>query len=328
MNSVFGKLLRPVLTALGLAVGVCASASAQDYPNKPVRILIPYTPGGGADAAARLAANQLSKAFGQQFLVEARPGGNTVIATQAVARAPADGYTLLMTGGATMSLLPLVTDKLPFDPLADFAPLSMLSRFPFVIAAVSSLGANSLRDVVDLAKAKPGALAYASNATGGTVHLGMELFAYRAQIKLNHIPYKGFAAALPDVLAGRTPLMMADLAPIDAQVKAGSLKLLGVTSPERSPFFPGVPTVAEQGYPGYELMIWFAMYAPAKTPPAIVAKLGDELRRWLATPEAKAAFAAIGHEAAPTTGDAVRDTIQAEQKSYRPTVQAAGIRAE
>ena len=136
MNSVIGKLLGPVLTAIGLAGGVGAPAIAQDYPNKPVRILIPYTPGGGADAAARLAANQLTKAFGQQFLVEARPGGNTVIATQAVARAPADGYTLLMTGGATMSLLPLVTDKLPFDPLADFAPLSMLSRFPFAIAAV------------------------------------------------------------------------------------------------------------------------------------------------------------------------------------------------
>ncbi|MBC7727671.1 MAG: tripartite tricarboxylate transporter substrate binding protein, partial [Microbacteriaceae bacterium] len=183
------------LCALALHLG---TAHAQDYPHKPVRILIPFTAGGGADAAARLVANHFSKIFGQSFIVEARPGGNTVIATLAVARAPADGYTLLMTGGATMSLLPLVTDKLPFDTLADFAPIGMLSRFPYAVVSSAKLEATTLREVLALARARPGEIAYASNATGGTVHLGMELLAQNAGVKFNHIPYKGFAAALPD----------------------------------------------------------------------------------------------------------------------------------
>ncbi len=323
LGRLFGRTLLP-LCALALPFG---AAHAQDYPNKPVRIVIPYTAGGGADAAARLVANHFGKAFGQSFIVDAKPGGNTVIATVAVARAPADGYTLLMTGGATMSLLPLVSDKLPFDALTDFAPIGMLSRFPYAVVSSAKFEATTLREALDLARAKPGQIAYASNATGGTVHLGMELLAQNAKVKLNHIPYKGFAAAMPDVIAGRTQLMMSDLAPIDAQAKAGSVRVLAVTSAQRSPFFPGVPTVAESGFPGYELNIWFALYAPAKTPPAIVARLSDELRNWLSGPEARASFAAIGHEAAPTTGEAVRQTIVAEQKSFLPTVQAAGIKA-
>jgi tripartite-type tricarboxylate transporter receptor subunit TctC len=313
-----------LFAALGLLL---APAQAQQYPDRPVKIIIPYTPGGGSDAAARLVAGHFSKAFGQSFIVEAKPGGNTVIGTVAVARAPADGYTLLMTGGTTMSLLPLVTEKLPFDAFTDFVPLSMLSRFPFAVVASGKLGANSLREALDMARARPGELAYASNATGGTAHVGMELLIRSAQVRMTHIPYKGFAPALPDLVSGRTQLMLADLAPIDALAKAGSLKILAVTTPERSPFYPGVPTVAEQGFPGYDLTIWFAMYAPAGTPAPIVARLGDEMRKYLSSAEGKAALAAIGHEAWPTSGDAVRQYIVNERKSFQPTVQAAGIKA-
>ena len=202
-------MLRRALLVL-IGAGLWAAAQAQTWPDKPIRLIIPYAPGGGADAAARLIAAQLSKALGQSVIVDSRPGGNTTIAGLAVARAPADGYTLLMTGGSTMSVLPLMGEKLAFDPVADLEPLGMVSRFPFTVAVSSTLDVKTLAEVLALARAKPGELAYASNGIGSMVHLGVELIAYSAQVKLIHVPYKGFAPALPDVLTGRTPLMMAD----------------------------------------------------------------------------------------------------------------------
>jgi tripartite-type tricarboxylate transporter receptor subunit TctC len=321
------NLLRRALLALACSAAL-APAAAQTYPDKPIRMVIPYAPGGGADAAARLMATQLGKALGQTVLVDARPGGNTTIAALAVARAPADGYTLLMTGGSTMSVLPLVNDKLPLDPQAELVPLGMISRFPFIVAVAATQEMRSMADLVARARAKPGELAYASNGSGGMVHLGVELMAHSAQIKLNHVPYKGFAPALPDVITGRTPVMMADWSPIAGQLKSGQLRPLAVTSAKRWPSLPDVPTMAEQGFPGYELEIWFGLYAPKGTPAPILKRLNDEMRRWLATAEAREAFAAIGHEPAPTTPDEVRARIAAEQKLFGPAVKAANIRAE
>jgi len=185
-----------------------------------------------------------------------------------------------------------------------------------------------LPEVLALARAKPGELAYASNGSGSMVHLGVELIAYSAQVKLIHIPYKGFAPALPDVITGRAPLMMADWAPISAQLKSGALKPLAVTSAKRWPLLPDVPTVAEPGFPGYEMEIWFGLYAPAKTPAAVVTRVNDEMRKWLATAEARDAFAVIGHEPVPSTPDAVRQRIAAEQKLFGPAIKAAGIKVE
>ena len=260
--------------------------------------------------------------------VDSRPGGNTTIAGVAVARAPADGYTLLLTGGSTMSVLPLMNDKLPFNPLIDLTPLGMVSRFPFIVAVSATLNLKSLAEVLALARAKPGELAYASNGSGSMVHLGVEMMAYGAQVKLNHVPYKGFAPALPDVITGRTPLMMADWAPIAGQVKSGALVPLAVTSAKRWAVLPEVPTMAEQGFPGYDLEIWFGLFAPAKTPAAIVTRINNEMRKWLATAEAREAFAAIGHEPAPTTPDEVRQRISAEQERFGPAIKAADIKAE
>lgn len=321
-------LRRTLLALTGAGALASTKARAQAWPDKPIRLIIPYTPGGGADGAARLIAAQLGKALGQTVIVDSRPGGNTTIAGIAVARAPADGYTLLMTGGSTMSVLPLMSDKLPFDPVADLAPVGMVSRFPFILAVSATLDVKTLAEVLALARARPGELPYASNGSGGMVHLGMELMAYSAQVKLNHVPYKGFAPALPDVITGRTPLMMADWAPIAAQLKSGALRPLAVTSARRWPSLPDVPTVAEQGFPGYEMEIWFGLYAPARTPAAVVTRINDELRKWLATAEAREAFAAIGHEPAPSTPDEVRQRVAAEQKLFGPAIKAANIKTE
>ncbi len=310
--------------------GSAPAARAQDaaYPDKPVRIVVPYAPGGGADGAARLIANALGKALGQAFVVEAKPGGNTTIAALAVARAPADGYTLLMTGGSTMSALPLVMDKLPLNPVAELTPVGMVSRFPFIVAASTTFGAQTLAEALDKVRARPGEIAYASNGNGGMVHLGMELLASRADVKMLHVPYKGFAPALTDVVTGRTPLMMADWGPIAGAAEAGRIKLLAVTSAQRSPLLPDVPTVAEQGFAGYNLDIWFGLYAPAATPPAIIARLNDAMVRWQRSDEARTAFQRIGHEAAPSTPDEVKARIAAESKAFADVVKRAQIKAE
>ncbi len=323
------SFVRRFAGALGVALALAAAtpaALAQGYPNRPVRVIVPYPPGGGSDAAARLIANHLTQTLGQSFVVEYRPGGNTLIGSQEVARAAPDGYTLLMTGGSTMTLQPLVAEKMPFDAIADFAPIGMLSRFPFFVVAASSLPASNLKEMVAIARDKPGQFVYATNGTGTTGHLGMEMLATAANVKFTHVPYKGFAPAMPDVISGRVPVMMADLPPIREQVKAGALKLLAVTSQQRLPSFPNVPTVAESGFPGYEMEIWFAMFAPARTPTEIVARVSDAMRKYLSSPEGREAFAQIGHEAYPAGGDVIAKRIVDEQKAYAPVVKAAGLK--
>ena len=324
------KLLALLLLALaGSAFAPAGPALAQGWPAKPVRVIIPYPPGGGAEAAARFLANHFTQAFGQSFVIDNRPGGNTVIGAEAAAKAAPDGYTLFITGGSTMSVQPFVfAGRLPYDPLADFAPVSMVSRFPFFLVTPSSLPAKSLAELVALVKAKPGQLSYASNGSGSIAHLGMEMLKLSTGMDLLHVPYKGFAPALPDLLSGRITVMMADLAPIGAQVRAGNLRVLGVTSRERSGHMPEVPTIAELGNPGYEIDVWFALYAPAKTPLDIVARLNAEARRYLGSAEAKEAYGKVGHEPAPSTDEAVRTRIVAEQKAFAKAVKDAGLKPE
>ena len=265
-----------------LAAGLSASmalfagfAAAQAYPAKQVRVIIPYAVGGGADAAARLVADHLGRTLGQAFVIDPRPGGNTVIGAEAAAKAPADGYTLFVTGGSTMSIQPFVFQgKLPYDPLGDFAPVSMISRFPFFLVVPSTLGVNTFADFAAYVKARPGQLSYASNGSGGLGHLGTEMLRQAMGLDLAHVPYKGFGPMLPDLLAGRVAAVMMDLAPLGSNARSGSVKFLAVTSSGRSSFMPEVPTVAELAIPGYEIDVWFALYAPAKTPVAI--KLGKQ----------------------------------------------------
>ena len=308
---------------------LAGSAFAQGWPAKPVRVVVPFPPGGGAEAAARFLANHFTTAFGQSFIIDNRPGGNTVIGTEAVAKAPADGYTLLVTGGSTMSIQPLVfAGKLPYDPLGDFSPVSTVSHFPFFLVVPASLQVNTLAELVAYVKARPGQVSYASNGSGTMAHLGMEMLKQATGMDLLHVPYKGFAPALPDLLSGRIGVMMADLAPVGQQIRAGSLKVLAATSAQRSAFLPEVPSVAELGNPGYEIDVWFGLFAPAKTPADIIARLNAESRKYLLSAEAKEAYGKVGHETLYSTPEMVRARIIAEQKAFAKAVKDAGVKPE
>ena len=323
--------MKPFLNLVLAAVAVMLSShvTAQTYPSKQVRVIIPYSVGGGADAATRLVTDHLSRALGQAFVVDSRPGGNTVIGAEAVARAPADGYTLFVTGGSTMSIQPFVfPGKLPYSPLGDFAPVSMISRFPFFLVVPSTLGVNSYAELLTYVKANPGKLSYASNGTGSIGHLGTEMIRQATGMDLTHVPYKGFGPVLPDLLAGRIALVMMDLAPLGSNATSGAVKIIASTSAQRSPFMPNVPTVAELAIPGYEIDVWFALYAPARTPAAIINVLNAELRKLLGSPEGKAAYARLGHEAMFSTSEYVTARIVSEQARFEPAVKAAKLKPE
>ena len=310
-------------------LAAAGSAAAQAWPSKPVRVIVPFPPGGGAEAAARFLAGHLSQAFGQSFVIDNRPGGNTVIGTEAAAKSPADGYTLLLTGGSTMSIQPLVfAGKLPYDPLGDFAPISTVSHFPFFLVVPASLSVNTLAELVAYVKARPGQVSYASNGSGTMAHLGMEMLKQATGMDLLHVPYKGFGPALPDLLSGRVGVMMADLAPVGQQVRAGSLKVLAATSAQRSSFLPEVPSVAELGNPGYEIDVWFGLFAPAKTPADIVARLNVETRKYLDSAAAKEAYGKVGHEPISSTPEVVRARIVTEQKAFAKAVKDANLKPE
>jgi tripartite-type tricarboxylate transporter receptor subunit TctC len=311
-------------------LSACAPfAAAQAYPSKTVRVVIPYPPGGGAEAAARLLSMHLTQALGQPFVIDPKPGGNTLIGTEMVAKSPADGYTLLFTGGSTMSVQPFVFEgKLPYDPLNDFAPVSMVSRFPFFVVVPASVPAKTLAEFVAFAKAKPGQVAYASNGTGALAHLGTEMLSRGTGIDMLHVPYKGFGPALPDLLSGRVSLMMADWVVVAPHIKEGKLRALAVTSRSRWNSAPEVPTVAETAIPGYAVDVWFALYAPRGTPADILTRLGDETRKYLASPEAKAAYDKLGHEAYGSSGEEVMALVRAEHAKYSVAVREAKVSAK
>jgi tripartite-type tricarboxylate transporter receptor subunit TctC len=317
--------------AVAAAAIACAApaALAQTYPAKPVRVIIPFPTGGGAEQATRIVANHLTKALGQPFVVEARPGGNTIIGAEAVAKSAPDGYTLFVCGPSTMTSNPvLYAGKLPYDPQRDFVPVGMVSKTPYFLVVPASLPAKSLPELLALAKAKPGELSYASNGNATTNHLGYEILARAGGATFTHVPYKGFGQAMPDLLSGRVSTIMADLFFVLPSIKSGQLRLLAVTSAERSPLMPDAPTVAEQGVPGFDIVVWFAMFAPAGTPPEVVGKLGAEMRKFLSTPEARDAYRQLGHEAAGSTPEVLQAVVAADREKYARVIREAGIRAE
>ena len=320
-----------VLWLLGLGwllAHVQAYAQGQEWPGKSVRIVVPYPAGGGVDAAARLVSQHLSSVLGQSVVTDPKPGGGTVIGTELVARAAPDGFTLLLTGGSTMSLLPLThPGKLTFDPLSDFVPIGMVSRLPFFLITSSTNGYGQLKDLMTDAKAKPGRIPFASNGMGSMGHVGMAMLLHKAGVDMIHVPYQGFPPAVADLVTGRVSMVMADLAPVKGQLQAGTLRAWAVASAARSRFMPDVPTLAEVGYPGVEFDIWLALYAPAKTPPAVIQRLSLELSRWLELPGTRDEFAKLGHESEYASPAAVRKRIESEQQSLLPVVKAAGLNA-
>jgi tripartite-type tricarboxylate transporter receptor subunit TctC len=309
------------------ATANAAIAPVAAYPAKAVRIIVPYAPGGGTDVQARVIAAKLSESWGQSVLIDNRPGGGTTIGTEIVARAPADGYTLLI-GTPTHVVNVWLYPKLPFDPIRDFEPVTLMTSSPNILVVHPSLPARTTKELIALARARPGQMTYASSGNGGTGHLAMELIKQMAHIQATHVPYKGGGPALNAVLSGEVSALINNMIPTVAHVKAGRLRALGVTSRTRSPAVPDVPTIAESALPGFEAVAWFGLFAPAQTPPAIVEKLYADFSRVLKTAEVQQMLASQGAEAVASTPAEFAKTLRADLERWREVVKAARIRAD
>ncbi len=283
------------MAAIALALLIEAGgAAAQNYPTRPVTIIVPYAAGGGTDLLARIIGQKLEQRFGKPFVVEDRPGGGTVLAAQAVAKATPDGYTLLMGTSTPLAINATLHKKLPYDPATDFVPLALVANVPFVLVVNPSLPVKSVGDLIKLAKEKPGTLSYGTSGPGSPHHLYAELFKSMTNIEMEHVPYKGSVPALTDVMANHIPLMFCDLAPAQPMIKQGRVRALGVSSRVRVASLPDVPPLAEAGVPGFEAVAWQMLVAPANTPTDVVDTLARELKAILATPEIKQQISQIG----------------------------------
>ena len=281
------------LLAASFGLVLSAPLHAQAYPTKAVRMVVPSPPGGGTDTIARITAEALSRSLGRQFVVENKPGAGNIIGTEFVARATPDGYTLLMSA-SPLTINHLTSARLPYDAVADFSPISMIISVPSVLVAYPGMPVGSLAELIALAKAKPGELSYGTAGIGTNPHISMELLKSMAGIDLLHIPFKGIAASMTDILAGRLCCMIANALSAKGHIDSGKLKALAVTSSTRLESLPGVPTIAEAGVPGYESLQWFGLLAPARTPEAIVGLLHAEITKALADPQTRARLSADG----------------------------------
>jgi tripartite-type tricarboxylate transporter receptor subunit TctC len=302
-----------------------AAALAQAYPDRPVRILLGYPPGGGTDLVARIVAQPLSERWKQPVVVDNRPGANAIIATEAVVKAKPDGYTLLMAYATELALNPATHRKLPYDPLRDLAPIAQLGSAPLVLAANASLPAKDVRELLAAAKAKPGSLSYSSSGNGSVHHFAGELFKLRTGVDILHVPYKGSGPATADAVSGQVQLTYASVASVLRFVQSGRLKALAVTSPGRSPQLPDAPTFAEAGVKDVELTSWYGLLAPAGTPPEVIRKIHADVSAVLATPEAKTGFVNQGLEMAQSSPQAFADFIRDEAAKYSRIAKAANI---
>lgn len=287
----------PIRSILAAALFAFAGAVlAQPYPAKPVKIIVGFAPGSATDILARLVGENFGRSMGQPFVIENKPGAGGAIGTAQAKEAAADGYTLVAAGSGPFGINPAIRSKLPYDPLKDFELIGNIVLTPQTIVVGSGTPYRTLKDLVDAAKAKPGEIPYASLGQGSTSHLTMEAFQSAAGIKLNHVPFKGSGDAQAAILGGQVPTMSDTIPGIRAQVGAGKLRALGVAIPRRSTFLPEVPTIAEQGYPGFESVGWIGLAAPAGTPPAILDKLNAEIKKMLQDPAVKARFAQLAFE--------------------------------
>jgi tripartite-type tricarboxylate transporter receptor subunit TctC len=280
-------MYRRTLSALVVAfIAAIAStaAPAQDFPNRAITIIVPQPPGGGTDIISRIIAQQLSVQLGKPVVVENKPGAGTIVGTQAAAKSSPDGYTLLAGLTANMAVNPSLFKTLPYDPVRDFVPVGMMAQFPFVLVVSKNFPAKSVKELIAMAKAKPGSINFASAGNGTGQHLSAELFKLMAGVDMTHVPYRGAAPAYSDVISGRTPVFFDNLASALGQIKGGAVRALGVTGTKRSPLLPDVPTIAEAGVPGYSNYVWFGLWAPKGTPKPVVEKLYAEIRKAVATP--------------------------------------------
>jgi tripartite-type tricarboxylate transporter receptor subunit TctC len=310
----------------GAATAWPGVAHADDYPNRPVTMIVPYTPGGSTEILARIVARQLGPRLGGSVIVENKPGAGTVIGTTSVAKAAPDGYTLLMATPTPMAINVKVHKQLPYDPATDFVPLAMVAAAPFVLIVNPALPVHSVTELIAYAKAHPGQLSYGSGGVGAPHHLYAALLASMTGIRMTHVPYKGSLPALNDVVGGHIDLMFCDIPPAAGMIKSGRVRVLGVSTKTRVPDFPDVPPINEAGVPGFEVAGWFMVVAPAQTPPAIVARLHDEMKGALATPQVKEQIVKLSLvPLADPSVDEMKAFVKSEIERWGKVVEAAGI---
>ena len=305
------------------ALAACLSASAQGFPNKPVKIIVPFGPGGFTDVAARILQKELAPVLGQAVIIENRPGAGSTIGTDAVAKAAPDGYTLAMISTAHV-ISPHVYKSIPYDAIKDFTPVMRLAEGPYVLAVHPSLPVKNVADLIALAKAKPGVIDFASSGNGSSQHLVGALFCSMAGVQLNHVPYKGSNQAMNDVIGGQVKVTFAGVPNVLPNVASGKLKALAVTTSTRYAEMPDVPTIAEAGVPGYDATIWLGLIAPRNTPHEIVQKLNADITRILSTPEAKKLMASAGVDVATSTPEQFGQLLQSEMDRWGKVVRETG----
>lgn len=316
--------------ATACALFACTSALAQasgGYPNKPIKLVVPYPPGGPTDIVARVVAQKLSEQLGQSIIIDNRPGAGANLGAEAVARSPADGYTLMVATTAH-AINPALFSKLNYSITKDFAPISQLTAGPLVIVATPNLAANNVKELIALAKSKNGEINFASSGNGQSTHLSAELFNAMAGTKMNHIPYKGSAPALTDVMSGQADLMFDTMLSAMPFVKGGKLKAIAVTSAQRSPVAPDIPTIAESGLPGYEAIAWNGLFAPAGTPKEVVDQINAALKKVLEAPDVKQRFDAQGFAAQWGTPADFGKFVQSEVDKWAKVVKTSGAKVD
>lgn len=316
-----------LMLALCLVLAGSGAALAQTWPARPIRIIVPQSPGGSTDQVARPFGKLLGESLGTSVFIENRPGAGSVVGTDLVAKAAPDGYTLLAVA-VSFAISPSLYKKLPFDPLRDFAPVALLASFPNVLVVSASLPVKSVQELIVYAKANPGKLNYGSSGIGSGTHLSMELFRNMAAIEMVHVAYKGGAPAVNALLAGEVQVKFATIATAISQIKAGKLRALAVSSKGRVAVLPEVPTIAEAGLQGYEYDSWIGLLAPAKTPRAVVERLAAEAAKAINAPDLKALFALEGAEPVGNSPDEFAASLQMEVARWKKLVEAAGIKSE
>ena len=321
------KRISQCLLGLLVSVGCWVTASAQTFPNKPIKIVVGYAAGCAVDVVARSVGQSLSASTGQPVLVDNKPGAGTNIAVKSVIAAEPDGYTLLMAANALASNMALYQPA-PFDAEKELTAVSLVGRVPVVIAANPSVPYANVKQLIEAAKNKPNSIAYGSPGNGSTPHMAIELFTHAAGIDLQHIPYRGGAQAITDVIGGQLPLIAVNALEVLPHVKSGKLKVLGVLSPARSPIFPDAPTIAESGFAGFEASVWYGLVAPAGTPKAVVQKLHEEVQKALQSKEVRDRMTQVGGEVVPGSTEMFTTLIHNEHVRYAKLVKEANIKPD
>lgn len=326
MKSVARRNAFAVLAAA--AVSLLSSAALAQYPNKPIRVVVPFPAGGTTDILARAASQKMSEAWGQPVIVDNRPGAAGNIGAELVAKSANDGYTLLMGTVGTHAINTALYAKMPYDHVKDFVPIVLVAGVPNVLVIHPSVPANSVQELIAYGKANPGKLNFASSGSGTSIHLAGELFKVSTGVQMQHVPYKGSAPALTDLMGGQVQLMFDNLPSALPHIRAGKLKALAVTSSKRAPALPDIPTIAETGVAGFEASSWFGLLAPAGTPRDVVVKVNAEVAQWLASPDAREKLTTAGANAAGGSPEDFASHIAAETAKWAKVVKESGAKAE